>query len=158
MLAVAMMASTRIISSSVKPRCCLGVTCLGLTKAAVLQANIGVIFFAPAHAVGSGPARRHNHGVISEWDSRPGAKRLLPCAAYVNGAYGLKGLYVGVPVIIGGKGVERIVEISLNKSEAAMFKNSVDNVKALNKVVAKMAADEKKKVAPTKKKVVAKKK
>ncbi len=84
-------------------------------------------------------------------------KRLLPCAAYVNGAYGLKGLYVGVPVVIGGKGVERIVEISLNKSEAAMFKKSVANVRALNKVVAKMAADEKKKKAPAKKKASAKK-
>jgi hypothetical protein len=53
MLAVAMMASTRIISSSVKPRCCLGVISLELGEAAVLQANIGVIVFAAAHAVGS---------------------------------------------------------------------------------------------------------
>lgn len=68
-------------------------------------------------------------------------KRLLPCAAYVKGAYGLKGLYVGVPVIIGAGGVERIVEISLNKSEARMFKNSVDNVRALSKIVAKMEQD-----------------
>ena len=68
-------------------------------------------------------------------------KRLLPCAAYVKAAYGLKGLYVGVPVIIGAGGVERIVEISLNKSEARMFKNSVDNVRALSKIVAKMEQD-----------------
>ena len=68
-------------------------------------------------------------------------KRLLPCAAYVKGAYGLKGLYVGVPVIIGAGGVERIVEISLNKSEARMFKNSVDNVRALNRIVAIMEKD-----------------
>ena len=63
-------------------------------------------------------------------------KRLLPCAAYVDGAYGLNGLYVGVPVIIGADGVERIVEIDLNAEEEAMFDNSVGAVKALNDVVA----------------------
>ena len=63
-------------------------------------------------------------------------KRLLPCAAFVDGAYGLNGLYVGVPVIIGGAGVERIVEIDLNAEEQAMFDNSVKAVKALNDVVA----------------------
>ena len=63
-------------------------------------------------------------------------KRLLPCAAYVDGAYGLNGLYVGVPVIIGAGGVERVVEIALNEEEQAMFENSVSAVKALNKVVA----------------------
>jgi len=63
-------------------------------------------------------------------------KRLLPCAAYVDGAYGLDGLYVGVPVIIGSGGVERIVEISLNAEEQAMFDNSVAAVRALNEVVA----------------------
>ena len=62
-------------------------------------------------------------------------KRLLPCAAYVDGAYGLNGLYVGVPVIIGAAGVERIVEIDLNAEEQAMFDNSVGAVKALNDVV-----------------------
>ena len=63
-------------------------------------------------------------------------KRLLPCAAYVDGVYGLNGLYVGVPVIIGAGGVERIVEIELNSEEQAMFDNSVEAVKALNDVVA----------------------
>jgi malate dehydrogenase len=62
-------------------------------------------------------------------------KRLLPCAAFVDGAYGLDGLYVGVPVIIGGGGVERIVEIQLNDEEQGMFENSVNAVKALNEVV-----------------------
>ena len=62
-------------------------------------------------------------------------KRLLPCAAYVDGAYGLDGLYVGVPVIIGAGGVERIVEIALNDEEQVMFDNSVNAVKTLNKVV-----------------------
>ena len=63
-------------------------------------------------------------------------KRLLPCAAYVDGTYGLDGLYVGVPVIIGAGGVERVVEISLNEEEQAMFENSVSAVKALNEIVA----------------------
>ncbi|NEX47471.1 malate dehydrogenase [Pseudotabrizicola algicola] len=58
-------------------------------------------------------------------------KRLLPCAAYVDGALGLNGLYVGVPTIIGAGGVERIVNISLNKDEQAMFDKSVDAVKGL---------------------------
>lgn len=62
-------------------------------------------------------------------------KRLLPCAACVDGAYGLDGLYVGVPVIIGAGGVERIVEIQLNEAEQSMFNHSVDAVKALNEVV-----------------------
>ena len=66
-------------------------------------------------------------------------KRLLPCAAYVDGAYGLNGLYVGVPVIIGAGGVERIVEIDLNAEERAMLDNSVAAVKALNDVVAGLA-------------------
>jgi len=66
-------------------------------------------------------------------------KRVLPCAAYVDDAYGLNGLYVGVPVIIGSGGVERIVEIELNAEERAMFENSVAAVKALNNVVAELA-------------------
>ena len=53
-------------------------------------------------------------------------KRVLPCAAYLNGEYGVKDLYVGVPVVIGAKGVERIVEIELNGAERAMFEKSVD--------------------------------
>ena len=65
-------------------------------------------------------------------------KRVLPCAAYVDGTYGLNGLYVGVPVIIGSGGVERVVEINLNAEEQAMFDNSVAAVKALNNVVAEL--------------------
>ncbi len=65
-------------------------------------------------------------------------KRVLPCAAYVDGTYGLSGLYVGVPVIIGSGGVERVVEINLNAEEQAMFDNSVAAVKALNNVVAEL--------------------
>jgi malate dehydrogenase len=58
-------------------------------------------------------------------------KRVLPCAAHVDGAYGLKGMYVGVPTVIGAGGIEKIVEISLNKAEKAMFEKSVDAVKGL---------------------------
>lgn len=58
-------------------------------------------------------------------------KRLLPCAAALNGEYGLKDTYVGVPCIIGAKGVERVVEISLNATEKKMFNNSVKSVKGL---------------------------
>ena len=58
-------------------------------------------------------------------------KRVLPCAAYVDGALGLKGMYVGVPTIIGASGVERVIEIQMNKEEQAMFDKSVDAVKGL---------------------------
>ncbi len=58
-------------------------------------------------------------------------KRLLPCAAYCDGQFGLDGLYVGVPVIIGAGGVERVVEIELNDDERAMFDNSVNAVRGL---------------------------
>ena len=58
-------------------------------------------------------------------------KRLLPCAAYVDGAFGLNGMYVGVPTIIGAKGIERIVDIKLTADEQAMFDKSVDAVKGL---------------------------
>ena len=53
-------------------------------------------------------------------------KRILPCAAYLNGEYGVKGLYVGVPVIVGAGGAERIVEIDLNAAERNMFIKSVE--------------------------------
>ena len=58
-------------------------------------------------------------------------KRVLPCAAYVYGALGLKGMYVGVPTIIGASGVERVIEIQMNKEEQTMFDKSVDAVKGL---------------------------
>jgi malate dehydrogenase len=58
-------------------------------------------------------------------------KRLLPCAAHVQGAYGLDGMYVGVPVILGANGVERVVEVALDATEKAMFDKSVDAVKSL---------------------------
>ncbi len=58
-------------------------------------------------------------------------KRLLSCAAHLRGQYGVEDLYVGVPVIIGAKGVERIVELPLNEQEQAMFDTSVAAVRGL---------------------------
>jgi malate dehydrogenase len=58
-------------------------------------------------------------------------KRLLPCAAYLDGQYGQKNLYVGVPVILGAGGVEKVVEIALNDAAKANFQTSVDAVKEL---------------------------
>ena len=62
-------------------------------------------------------------------------KRLLPCAAYLNGEYGLKDMYVGVPVIIGKNGVEKIVELQLNEEEQKDFDASVSSVKNLMKLI-----------------------
>lgn len=58
-------------------------------------------------------------------------KRVLPCAAYVDGAYGLDGLYLGVPTILGAGGVEKVIEIELNAAEKAMLDKSVDSVRGL---------------------------
>ncbi|MGA9659546.1 MAG: malate dehydrogenase [Asticcacaulis sp.] len=58
-------------------------------------------------------------------------KRVLPCAAYLSGEYGLSGLYVGVPVVIGKDGAERIIEFSTNDEEKAMFAKSVESVEGL---------------------------
>ena len=58
-------------------------------------------------------------------------KRVLPCAAWCNGEYGLNGMYVGVPTVIGAGGIEKIIDIKLNKDESAMFQKSVDSVKGL---------------------------
>lgn len=58
-------------------------------------------------------------------------KRVLPCAAHLNGEYGVKDMYVGVPVMIGSNGVERIVEVIFDDSEKAMFEKSVAAVKGL---------------------------
>ncbi|HTK13019.1 MAG TPA: malate dehydrogenase [Xanthobacteraceae bacterium] len=66
-------------------------------------------------------------------------KRVLPCAAYLNGEYKIKGLYVGVPVVIGAKGVERIVEIELSSAEREGFEKSADSVKTLVDACMKIA-------------------
>ncbi len=66
-------------------------------------------------------------------------KRVLPCAAWLNGEYGVKDIYVGVPVVIGAKGVERIVEIELNGNERTMFEKSVGSVQSLVEACKKIA-------------------
>ena len=58
-------------------------------------------------------------------------EKVLPCAAYLNGEYGVKGLYVGVPVLIGNKGVEKVVEINLDKNEKKNFDLSIKAVSEL---------------------------
>jgi malate dehydrogenase len=62
-------------------------------------------------------------------------KRVLPCAAYLTGQYGVHGLYIGVPVVIGAKGVEKVLEISLTAEEQTMFDSSVLAVKGLMEAV-----------------------
>ena len=66
------------------------------------------------------------------------SKRVLPCAAYLNGEYGVKGLYVGVPVIIGKSGVEKIIELKLSAVEKKQFTNSVNAVKNLTSLATKL--------------------
>ncbi|MFA7275686.1 MAG: malate dehydrogenase [Pseudobdellovibrionaceae bacterium] len=67
-------------------------------------------------------------------------KRVLPCAAKLSGQYGIKGLYIGVPVVIGKNGVEKIVEIKLNAEEQKMFDHSVGAVKGMVEAMDKIAA------------------
>ncbi len=68
-------------------------------------------------------------------------KRVMPCAAWLNGEYGIKDLYVGVPVVIGAKGVERIVEIDLTGAEHDMFEKSAAAVQGLVDACKKIAPD-----------------
>ena len=68
-------------------------------------------------------------------------KRLLPCAAHLTGQYGVKDIYVGVPVVIGENGVERIAEIALNDEDKAGFKKSIDAVHGLMAAAKGIAPD-----------------
>jgi len=65
-------------------------------------------------------------------------KRMVPCAAYCDKEYGVGGFYVGVPVILGASGVERIVELKLTSDEQAAFQKSVSAVKELVGAMAKL--------------------
>jgi malate dehydrogenase len=80
----------------------------------------GSAFYAPATA-----------GIEMAQSYLRDKKRVLPIAAYVNGQYGIKDLYVGVPAVIGEKGVERIVELNLTAEEKAALMKSADSVKGL---------------------------
>jgi malate dehydrogenase len=68
-------------------------------------------------------------------------KRVLPCAAHLNGEYGLRDIYVGVPTVIGAKGVERVVQIELSAAEREMFDKSVASVQGLIEACRKIAPD-----------------
>ena len=68
-------------------------------------------------------------------------KKTLPCAAHLNGEYGIKNLYVGVPVVIGNQGVEKIIEIKLENKEKENFETSVKAVKELFKAAVKIDPD-----------------
>ena len=65
-------------------------------------------------------------------------KKQLPCAAFLNGEYGVKDIYAGVPVIIGSSGVEKIIEINLNDQEKRDFSSSINAVDGLFKVAQKI--------------------
>jgi malate dehydrogenase len=80
----------------------------------------GSAFYAPAHS-----AIEMAEAYLKD------QKRVLPVAAHVSGAYGQSGLYVGVPVVIGAGGVERVIEIELSRDEQAMLDKSIDAVKGL---------------------------
>jgi len=67
-------------------------------------------------------------------------KRVVPCAAYLTGQYGVDGLYIGVPVVIGEKGVERIIEVEFTADEKEMFKDSVDAVRKLKAAAEKVSS------------------
>ena len=70
-------------------------------------------------------------------------KRVLPCAAWLDGPYGVKGVYVGVPVVLGAGGVERVVEIALDPDEKAAFDKSVNAVKTLLAATQKLLTEPK---------------
>ena len=80
----------------------------------------GSAFYAPA-ASGVEMAESYLNNLQKE----------LPCAAYLNGEYGVKDLYVGVPVIIGSKGVEKVIEIDLSELEKKQLDSSINAVKDL---------------------------
>jgi len=66
-------------------------------------------------------------------------KRIMPCAAYLNGEYGVKGVYIGVPVVIGAKGVDRVIEVDLTPADRNAFMNSVAAVESLIEACWKIA-------------------
>jgi malate dehydrogenase len=67
-------------------------------------------------------------------------KRLIPCAAYCDKEYGVGGYYVGVPVILGARGVEKVIELDLDPQEKAAFQKSVEAVKSLVKTMGELVA------------------
>jgi malate dehydrogenase len=80
----------------------------------------GSAFYAPAHSA-----------IAMAESYLKDKKRVLPCAVSLKGEYGVRDRYIGVPAVIGAKGVERVIEIDLNKAERAMFDNSLASVEGL---------------------------
>ena len=90
----------------------------------------GSAFFAPAAS-----------GIEMAESYIKNLKKTLPCAAYLNGEYGFKGIYAGVPVVIGNSGIEKIVELSLNKDEKINFDLSITAVRELFEAAVKIDKD-----------------
>mgnify|MGYP001293574493 CR=1 FL=1 len=90
----------------------------------------GSAFYAPAAA-----------GIEMAESYLKNLKKTLPCAAYLNGEYGAKDIYAGVPVIIGSKGIEKVVEIELSEAEKKNFEKSVKAVRTLLEVAIKIDSD-----------------
>ena len=68
-------------------------------------------------------------------------KRVLPCAAHLSGEYGVEGMYCGVPTVIGAGGIERVIEIEMDKDEKAQFDHSIDAVKGLIEACQRISPD-----------------
>ena len=94
----------------------------------VAMLKTGSAYYAPAAA-----AAQMVEAIVRD------KKRLIPCAAYCDKEYGVGGFYVGVPVVLGAAGVERILELQLSESERAAFQKSVDAVKGLVATMARLA-------------------
>jgi len=86
----------------------------------IAMLKTGSAFYAPAEAA-----------ILMAESYLKDKKRVLPCAAHLNGQYGLKDIFVGVPVVIGAGGAERVVELKLTDDERAMLMKSADSVKGL---------------------------
>ena len=68
-------------------------------------------------------------------------KKMVPCAAFLNGEYGIKNIYAGVPIIIGKDGVEKIEVVDLDKKEKSEFMHSIEAVKKLWEAASKIDPD-----------------
>jgi len=90
----------------------------------------GSAFYAPAAA-----------GVEMAESYIKDLKKTLPCAVYLNGEYGVKNLYAGVPAVIGGKGIEKVIELPLSKDEKANFDLSINAVNKLFQLAVKIDSD-----------------
>ena len=88
----------------------------------------GSAFYAPAHSA-----------IAMAESFLKDKKRVLPCAVSLKGEYGIRDRYIGVPAVIGAKGIERVIEIDLNKAERAMFDSSVTAVETLIEACRKIA-------------------